>query len=255
MKLHTLFAVAIAFVAGSGASVQAASDIPAYITTAVADAGRPAADTSRDADRKPAEVLAFAGVKPGDKVVDLLPGSGYFTRIFSKIVGSKGAVFAYQPTEVDKFGPEASKPLQDLVADRAYGNVKLQHEPIAAFSVPEAVDLVWTSQNYHDLHDPWMGGLDVAKFNKAVFNALKPGGTFLVLDHVAADGSGLGATNTLHRIDPAAVKAEVTAAGFEFVGESKVLRNTTDDHTLKVFDKAIRGKTDQFIYKFRKPAH
>jgi predicted methyltransferase len=188
-------------------------------------------------------------------VVDLMPGSGYFTRIFSKIVGPKGAVYAYQPSEVDHFGPKALKPMQDLVADPAYGNVKLQHEPIAAFSAPEAVDLVWTSQNYHDLHDPWMGSPDVAKFDKAVFNALKPGGIFLVLDHVATDGSGLGATNTLHRIDPATVKAEVTSAGFEFVGESKVLRNSADDHTLKVFDPAIRGKTDQFIYKFRKPAH
>ena len=254
MKLHSLFAVA-AFLIWTGAPAQAASDVPAYVSAAVADSGRPAADKARDANRKPAEVLAFAGVKPGDKVVDLLPGSGYFTRIFSKIVGPKGAVFAYQPSEIDKFGAEELKPLQDLVADPAYANVKMQHEPIAAFSAPEAVDLVWTSQNYHDLHDAWMGGLDVAKFNKAVFAALKPGGIFLVLDHVAADGSGLGATDTLHRIDPATVKAEVTAAGFEFVGESKVLRNAADDHTLKVFDPAIRGKTDQFIYKFRKPAH
>ena len=115
--------------------------------------------------------------------------------------------------------------------------------------------MIWTSQNYHDLHDPFMGTPDMARFDKAIFHALKPGGTFLVLDHVAADGSDLAATDTLHRIDPAAVKAEVTAAGFEFVGESVALRNPADGHTLSIYDKSIRGKTDKFIFMFRKPVH
>jgi predicted methyltransferase len=140
-----------------------------------------------------------------------------------------------------------------LAADPAYANVTVLVEPINAVSAPTPVDLVWTAQNYHDLHDPFMGPADLAKVNAAVLAALKPGGIFLVVDHAAANGSGLRDTDTLHRIDPASVKAEVTAAGFAFDGESDVLRNSADDHSLKVFDAAIRGHTDQFIFKFRKP--
>jgi predicted methyltransferase len=225
--------------------------VPAYITAAVADPGRPAEDSKRDADRKPAEVLAFAGVKPGAKVVDFVPGKGYFTRIFAKVVGAKGKVYAYQPVEIDKEVPDELGALKALAAQ--YPNVTVIDQPVAAFAVPEAVDLVWTSQNYHDLHDPFMGSPDVARIDKAVYDALKPGGIFLVLDHAAAPGSGLANTNDLHRIDPQTVKQEVTAAGFEFVGASEVLRNPADAHTLKVFDPSIRGRTDQFIFKFRKP--
>ena len=122
---------------------------------------------------------------------------------------------------------------------------------IKELSLPEAVDLVWTSQNYHDLHN--IPNADVADFDRSVFKALKPGGVFIVLDHAAAAGSGFRDTSTLHRIDPEAVKQEVLSAGFKFEAESDVLHNAADDHTLKVFDPAIRGKTDQFILKFRKP--
>ena len=113
--------------------------------------------------------------------------------------------------------------------------------------------MVWIRQNYHDLHDKFMGPADVPAFNTAVFKALKPGGVFVVLDHVAKAGSGLAATESLHRIDAAEVKTEVTAAGFQFVGEDKSLANPADPRTALVFDKSIRGHTDQFIYKFRKP--
>jgi predicted methyltransferase len=126
-------------------------------------------------------------------------------------------------------------------------------QPIASLQLPKNVDMVWTSQNYHDLHDPFMGSPDMARINKAIFNALKPGGIYIVLDHAAAAGTGTSKTNDLHRIDPAVVKAEVTAAGFQFVGESDVLANPADDHTLAIFNPAIKGKTDKFIYKFRKP--
>jgi predicted methyltransferase len=113
------------------------------------------------------------------------------------------------------------------------------------------VDLVWTSQNYHDLHN--FPGLDVGVFNKMVFDDLKPGGIYLVLDHRAEAGSGARDTKTLHRIDPETVKKEVLAAGFVFVGGSDLLNQPGDNHSLKVFDPAVRGKTDQFILKFRKP--
>jgi len=255
MKLCTLSVIAVVLVAWTSVSAQAASGIPAYISAAVADVGRPPGDRAQDANRKPAEVLAFAGIKPGDKVVDLMPGSGYYTRIFSKIVGPKGIVYALQPTEIDKVAPKGLQSLRTFAGTPAYPNVVVLVQSVTAIAIPEHVDMVWTSQNYHDLHDPFMGSPDMAQFNKSIFDALKPGGIFLVLDHVATAGSGLADTNTLHRIDPAAAKAEVTAAGFEFVGASDVLRNPQDNHTLPIFDKSIRGKTDKFIYKFRKPLH
>ncbi|HXU99979.1 MAG TPA: methyltransferase [Caulobacteraceae bacterium] len=225
---------------------------PANIVAAIADPGRTQDDRDRDAARKPEDMLAFAGVEPGQTVVDLLPGSGYFTRLFSVAVGPKGKVYAFIPTEVAKFA-KAPLPPSGSSPDPKHPNVVDLVAPIAQFAIPARADIVWTSQNYHDLHDPFMGPADIPAFNAAVFNALKPGGLFVVLDHAAMDGSGLSATNTLHRIDPAVVKKEVTAAGFVFAGESKVLRNSADPRTALVFDKSIRGHTDQFVYKFRKP--
>ncbi|MBB6186855.1 class I SAM-dependent methyltransferase [Rhodanobacter sp. MP7CTX1] len=253
MKLNSLFVVAVVFAAGASMPVQAASEIPAYITAAVADAGRPPEDKAQDANRKPAEVLAFAGIKPGDKVVDLMPGSGYYTRIFSKIVGPKGVVYALQPAEMDKVAPKRLQSLKTFAGKRGYANVVILVQPVAAIAIPERVDMVWTSQNYHDLHDPFMDPANMARIDKSIFDALKPGGIFLVLDHAATPGSGISDTNTLHRIDPAAAKMEVTAAGFELVGDSDILRNPDDNHSLPIFDKSIKGKTDKFIEKFRKP--
>lgn len=224
------------------------------ITRAVADPARPEADRARDAERKPAESLAFAGVHPGEKVAELLPGGGYFTRLFSLVVGPKGKVYALtrpRPAQAAPDSPDPGAPIQALAADPHYGNLAVSTMSIKELSLPEPVDLVWTSQNYHDLHNIPDG--DVASFDKAVFNALKPGGVFIVLDHVAAAASGFRDTSTLHRIDPEAVKKEVLSAGFKFEAASELLHNAADDHTLKVFDPAIRGKTDQFILKFRKP--
>jgi predicted methyltransferase len=236
-------------------AAQAAPRIPAYVRAAVADKNRPAEDTALDAERKPADMVMFAGIKPGDTVVDLMPGGGYFTRIFSRVVGPKGHVYAWQPTEVDSFFKNGEKaPVFAIAADPHYANVTVIHQPINDFSTPAPVAVVWTSQNYHDLHDPFMGPADLTKVNKAIFNALKPGGVYVVLDHRAPAGSGLADTNTLHRIDPAVVIQEVSAAGFKLEGESNVLQNPKDDLTLLVFNPKIRHHTDQFIYKFRKPA-
>jgi predicted methyltransferase len=245
--LGTVFALTAAMPAN------AASAPPAYATAAVNDASRPDADKNVDADRKPAEMVAFAGIKPGDKVVDLLPGGGYFTRVFAKAVGPKGHVYAVVPDEIIKLRATAADPIKAIAADKAYGNVSVVSGPIASFKVDAPVDVVWTSRNYHDLHNKMFGSPDMSAFNKAVFAALKPGGTYIVLDHAAAPGSGFEATETLHRVDPEAVKKEVTAAGFQFVGADDTLKNTSDDHTGKVFDANVRGKTDQFVLKFRKP--
>jgi len=251
VSVGALFTLGLA-ISGALAARQAA--IPKYITAGVADSARPAADTQRDADRKPAECLAFAGVKPGDKVAELLPGSGYFTRLFSVIVGPAGKVYAVAPGRPENAAadaPDRAAAARAIAADPHYANVTVSVLRAKQFSLPEPVDLVWTSQNYHDLHN--IPELDVADFDKAVFNALKPGGVFIVLDHAAEAASGFRDTSTLHRIDPEAVKKEVLSAGFRFEGESRVLRNRSDAHTAKVFDPSIRGHTDQFMLKFRRP--
>ena len=253
MKLHGLFAAAFALAVVVGIPTNTAQALPSYTALAVADPNRPADQRALDAERKPIEVLNFTGITRGWKVVDLMPGAGYYTRLFSKVAGPKGAVYAIQPTEMDKAAPKNLPILRSFAGTPPYPNVSVLVQPIASLDIPKGVDMVWTSQNYHDLHDPFMGTPDMARLNKAIYDALKPGGVYIVLDHAAAAGTGITKTNDLHRIDPAAVKAEVTAAGFEFVGESDVLSNSGDDHTKAIFDPSIKGKTDKFIYKFRKP--
>jgi len=252
MKRQSLLAAAGILLAPlllNGTPARAATPIPKAIAAAVADPHRPAADRARDPLRKPAACLAFAGVHRGMTVAELFPGEGYFTRLFSRVVGPKGHVYEFvsRPRK-----PGGSIPATAIAADPHYHhNITVSIWPVGKLPVPKPVDLVWTSQNYHDLHN--IPGLDVADFDRAVYKALKPGGIFLVLDHVAPAGSGFSDTSTLHRIDPAAVKKEVMSVGFQFVGESNVLRNPNDPHTKVVFDPSIRGRTDQFIYKFRKP--
>lgn len=119
--------------------------------------------------------------------------------------------------------------------------------------MPRRLDVIWTAQNYHDLHDAFMGPADVAALNKAFFRALKPGGVYLVIDHVAESGSGVRDTESLHRIDPLRLRTEIEAAGFIFEAHSDALRNPGDDHSLSVFDPKVRGHTDQIVYRFRKP--
>jgi predicted methyltransferase len=249
MKTLLLAACAAASLTAAGASL-AATAVPANIAKAAADPTR-GADRDADARRHPAEVIAFAGAKPGDKVVDLIPGGGYFTRIFAKAVGPKGHVYMVWPSEYAKEAQPDPEKNKDLA--KTLGNVTAIEQPGAAFAVPAPVDLVFTAQNYHDYPDKFMGKIDPVAFDKQVYQALKPGGIFLVVDHVAEAGSGMRDTDTLHRIDPAIVKQQVTSVGFVFAGESDVLRNPADDHKALVFDKAIRGHTDQFVYKFRKP--
>ncbi|HTA66533.1 MAG TPA: methyltransferase [Xanthomonadaceae bacterium] len=246
-----------ALLASNMMAVASAADAPkvsSEIAAAVADASRPAADTARDANRKPAETLAFAGIAPGDKVADYATGSGYFTRLFVDVVGPNGHVYAAVPGPMAAFPPivKATAELQAFAGTHANLTV-IRASALDAVKYPEPLDVFWISQNYHDLHDKFMGPVDIAAFNKAVYAALKPGGEYIVLDHVAAKGSPVDVTETLHRIEPATVRREVEAAGFTFEGESTILANPADPHTANVFDKSIRGHTDQFIYKFRKP--
>jgi predicted methyltransferase len=139
-----------------------------------------------------------------------------------------------------------------LAQNPAYPNLTVVPLKMSGgFGLPEPVDLFWTTLNYHDLHN--IPGATMASFNKEVFDALKPGGTYLIVDHAAAAGTGVSETRKLHRIDPAAAKQEIEAAGFKYAGHSNVLRNPHDTHMNIVFAPAIRGRTDRFVFKFRKP--
>ncbi len=228
---------------------------PAHIEAAVADSARPAADTARDKNRLPAALIEFAGIQPGMQVVDLLPGGGYFTRIFAKTVGDKGHVYAYVSTGGDarliSQGKDPNNQLADLKA--AYPNISVLHTALDVFATPQKVDLVWTSDNYHDMHNGPNADANVAALNKAIFNALKPGGIYIVIDHRAAKGAGPGVTSTLHRMDEDIVKKEVLAAGFQLAAESTILTRSADDNTKKVFEAGEQGMTDQMVLKFRKP--
>ncbi|HEX3913264.1 MAG TPA: hypothetical protein VHW71_07145 [Steroidobacteraceae bacterium] len=255
MKL-TLFAVlcALLFAGGSliGGYAQAAGSRADIITSAVADPARPAGDRSRDAARKPVESLQFSGVKPGDAVADFNAGGGYFTRLFSDVVGSRGHIYAIEPVEIQQYIAKSTAELRAYTA--SHRNITVSVETaLASLRLPRKLDLFWIAQNYHDLHNKYFGPVDIGAFNKAVFDALKPGGLYVVLDHTAAPGAPADVTETLHRIDPATVRREVQAAGFVFDSESVILANPADPRTIKVFDKSIQGRTDQFILKFRKP--
>jgi predicted methyltransferase len=223
-----------------------AGDIPSYDAKAVADTTRPKADTDRDALRLPGETIAFAGVKPGMVVGELYPGGGYFTRMLSDVVGPKGHIYGIENFQWDDGSTEKA------VAARK--NVTIQIDKFGDFSFPQKLDLFWITQNYHDLHIAKYGVVDMAAFNSHVYDALKPGGIYFILDHQAGPGTTEDQIAVLHRIEKSQVIREVTAAGFKLVGEGDALHRTTDDHTKPIFDPSVRGKTDQYMLKFQKPA-
>jgi predicted methyltransferase len=246
MKRIHFAAAALAALVG-GAVV--AATVPASIEKAVTSPDRPQADRDRDAARKPAEVLAFAGVKPGDKVLELIPGGGYFTRLLSVAVGPGGHVTEAIPL---RGGADMKAASNGVAADPHFSNVSEMALTPDSIGKTGPVDMVWTSQNYHDLHLTVLK-LDVVALDKQIFAALRPGGVFFIEDHSAKLGTGATAPDALHRIDEDFVKQEVESAGFRLVGESDALRNPADDRSLRVFDPAIRGHTDQFLLKFKKP--
>jgi predicted methyltransferase len=221
------------------------------VAAALASPTRPDADKARDAARKPAELIKFAGIKPGQKIVDFVMGGGYLTRVLAGTVGPKGVVYAFQPAEFVAFKAEYGSD-QDGVAN-AFANVKPLRSPFGAPAIPEPVDAIVTVQNFHDLYLAPFPADTADKANAALFKALKPGGILVVVDHVAAAGSAREAPEKLHRIDPAFARAELEKAGFTFDGALDTWRQSGDPHTDNVFAPAIRGKTDQFAYRFRKP--
>jgi len=227
----------------------AGAKVAAPFAAALADPARPAEDKAADALRLPAETLAFAGVRPGMIVGEFYPGGGYFTRLLSGAVGPRGHVYAMENQNWIKPGEAPGVPF----AGGRYGNVSYTVAAFGTAAFPVKLDLAWITQNYHDLKIAKYGNADTAAFNRAVFAALKPGGTFLVLDHEAPAGTTLAQIEKLHRIERAQVVREVTAAGFRLAGEARFLRRPADDHTLVIFDPKVRGHTDQYVLKFVKP--
>ena len=251
-----LAAVAVSALAVSACTAQTMGAMPGEALTRVADTSyaaaiadplRPADEVARDPLRHPAEMLAFAHVKEGDRIADIRPEEGYFTRLFARAVGGAGRVYAFVPNQTaakeNAFG--------DTLA-AAYPNVNRITGDLDVMTFPEPLDVVFMGQEYHDFVIPRFN-VDVAKMNAQVFAALKPGGRYVILDHQAAPGAGTSVVGSLHRIEGSALRAQVEAAGFVFDGESRIVANAQDDHALSVFDPAIRGKSDQFVYRFRKP--
>lgn len=245
-----LFAIAIAAM-----PVAAAQAVPADVAAAVSAPGRPAEAMALDAGRRPAEVLRFAGLRRGDRALDLFTGSGYFAEIMGRAVGPTGSVLAWEPTNF--INDRSRQGLAELRARTP--NVALLISPADLVSLPQgAFDFAMINLNYHDtywqserFHFPRM---DPAAFLRTVFQSLKPGGTIAVVDHVANPGGDTRAVvEALHRIDPATIRADFERAGFVFDGESDLLRNPADDHSKLVFDPSIRGHTDRVVYRFRRP--
>jgi predicted methyltransferase len=247
---------ALALCACATASQRPATFDQVAIDRAVADPNRPEAQRARDTLRKPAELMALAEIRPGLKMAEFLPvgaaGIGYFTRMFSVAIGPGGRIYGHVPTEQLALSPRDVNSARTLEGDANLPNLTLLRQPLLQFAVPEPLDLYWTSLNYHDVPLELGTEPDLEKFNRAVFKSLRPGGIYIVIDHSAEPGSGLRALR-LHRIDPELVKRQVVGVGFVLDGESNILANPADDHTLSVFDASVRGRTDQFVLRFRKP--
>ena len=225
------------------ATVPVVAKTAAPFAAAITSSTRPAEDVARDADRKPGELMAFAGVKPGMTIVELAPGGGYFTRLLTLAIGPTGKLY-----------PIAGKPSAGVAAWAAANPNVMPMAFKPGEPLVTGADMVWTTLNYHDFKNNVADGSDAAaKYNAAAFKALKPGGIYLIVDHQAAKGAGASVTNTLHRIEDKLVIAEVEKAGFKLEARSQLLRHPADDHTLKVQETGIRGKTDQFVLRFRKP--
>lgn len=228
------------------AAASAQSVTPA-IAAAVADAARPETDKERDAARKPAETIAFAGVKPGMIVGELGPGRGYYTRILAKAVGTNGKVYAIiTPTQAAR--PGVLDGLKALAA--AYPNIMVVTTEYPAMMLPVKADLFWTTENYHDFHNGPTA--DIAALNKAVFDNLKPGGTFYVEDHNAAPGAGLAATSQFHRMDVAVAKTELSAAGFKLDAEGDLLHNPADNRAGSNSESG-HFVSDRFMLRMKRP--
>ena len=205
---------------------------------------------------KVSELIRFSGVDTGSTVIDVYPGDGDWTRLFSGIVGPKGRVYSFVPAEVAHFKNDPVGRMRTLAQEPGRENVEIvSAELVAMPASTQPADVLWLHLFYHDLHTELMQakGATAAQFNRAVYERLKPGGRYIIIDHAAAVGAGTSNAQSLHRIEPASVREEVEAAGFALSAESAMLANKDDSHSIKVFDPSIKGETDRFAYRFVKP--
>ncbi|HEY0181288.1 MAG TPA: class I SAM-dependent methyltransferase, partial [Rhodopila sp.] len=205
---------------------------------------------------KQSELIRFARVEAGSTVIDVYPGDGDWTRLFSDIVGPKGRVYSFVPTEIVHIKKDSFDDAKALAGEPGRENIEAVLADLVAMpEVTQPADVLWLHLFYHDLHTDLMQakGATAADFNRAVYERLKPGGCYVIIDHAAAAGSGTSDTRSLHRIDPASVREEVEAAGFVLDAASTMLANENDNHSIKVFDASIKGETDRFAYRFVKP--
>jgi predicted methyltransferase len=226
------------------------------IAAAIASPERPEADRTQDEQRRPREFLEFAGVAPGMQVLDAFSAGGYYTELLSRVVGNTGEVIAYNNPPYAQF---AAKGIEARYAGGRLKNVRQVTVGVDELELgPRSLDVVIFVMSYHDLYwrpaDGSWPPTDPAQMLARLHAALKPGGVVVVQDHVASAGGDTAAVvDALHRIDPATVRRDFERAGFAFEGESPMLAHPEDDHSKLVFDPAIRGKTDQFVYRFRRP--
>jgi predicted methyltransferase len=205
---------------------------------------------------KLSELIQFARVDAGSTVIDVYPGDGDWTRLFSEVVGPEGRVFSFVPTEIADLKTDQVDLMRSLAKEPGRENVEAVSADLVAMPMAtQSADVLWMHLFYHDLHTKLVQakGATAADFNRAVYERLKPGGFYVVVDHAAAAGSGTSDTQALHRIDPASVRAEVEAAGFVLDAESTLLAHKDDPHSVKVFDPSIKGQTDRFAYRFVRP--
>ena len=205
---------------------------------------------------KLAELISFSRVDAGGTVIDVYPGDGDWTRLFSDVVGPEGRVYSFVPSEVAHFKNDPVGLMRTLAKEPGRENVEVISANLVA--MPQAArpaDVLWLHLFYHDLHTALMQakGATAADFNRTVYERLKSGGYYVIVDHATAAGAGMSNAQSLHRIDPATVREEVEAAGFLLDAESTVLANKHDLHSSKVFDPSIKGETDRFAYRFVKP--
>jgi len=201
-------------------------------------------------------LIRFARVDAGSTVIDVYPGDGDWTRFFSDVVGPEGRVNSFVPAEVADFKNDPVGRMRALAKEPGRENVEAVSADLLAISAAtQPADVVWLHLFYHDLHTALMQkkGATAADFNRAVYDRLKPGGFYVIVDHAAASGAGARDAQSLHRIDPASVREEVEAVGFVLDAESTMLANKDDPHAVKVFDSSIKGETDRFAYRFQKP--
>ena len=199
------------------------------------------------------KLIRFARVDAGCTVIDVYPGDGDWTRLFSEVVGPQGRVYSFVPAEVADFKNDPVGRMRTLATEPGRENVEAVSADLVAMpQATQPADVLWLHLFYHDLHTALIQkkGATAADFNRAVHERLKPGGCYVIVDHAAAAGAGTGDAQSLHRIDPASVREEVVAAGFVLDAESTILANKDDPHSIKVFDPSIKGETDRFAYRF-----